>query len=178
MTLRDPSTPSHNGKISQSLYNHSTMTQTIYIGADHAGWELKEELEITLKEEGYNVVDMGNQSLVKDDDYPRFGHAVAKRVVTDEGSHGIVICGSAQGICIVANKVRGARAATGYSEDAAKSARSDDNSNILCLPGRHVTFKEAKKIVDMWLGTAFSGEERHVRRLKEVEEIESQEFAT
>lgn len=151
-------------------------TQTIYIGADHAGWELKEALEEYLREKNYNVVDMGNRDLVKDDDYPRFGHAVAKRVVTDEGSHGIVICGNAQGICIVANKVRGARAATGFNEDVAKSARTDDNSNILCLPGRHVAFPEAKKIVDMWLETEFSGEERHVRRLKEVEDIEKQEF--
>ena len=149
---------------------------TIYIGADHAGWELKEGLEDYLKEQAYEVVDMGNQNLVQDDDYPKFGHAVAKRVVTDEGSHGIVICGNAQGICIVANKVKGVRAATGFNSDVAKSARSDDNSNILCLPGRHMTFEEAKEIVDMWLNTEFSGEERHIRRLKEVEDIENQEF--
>ena len=152
--------------------------QTIYIGADRAGWELKEALEAYLSEEEYNVVDMGNQALVKDDDYPRFGHAVAKRVVTDEGSHGIVICGNAQGICIVANKVRGARAATGFNADVARSARTDDNSNVLCLPGRHLDVKQAKEIVDAWLHTDFSGEERHVRRLKEVEEIESQEFGS
>lgn len=152
--------------------------RTIYIGADHAGWELKEALEGYLTDKAYNVVDMGNQSLVKDDDYPRFGHAVAKRVVTDEGSHGIVICGNAQGICIVANKVRGARAATGFDTQVAKSAREDDNSNILCLPGRHIALPEAKKIVDMWLDTEFSGEERHVRRLKEIEDIESQEFGS
>lgn len=150
--------------------------RTIYIGADHAGWELKEALESYLTEKEYNVVDMGNQSLVKDDDYPRFGHAVAKRVVTDAGSHGIVICGNAQGICIVANKVRGARAATGFDTEVAKSAREDDDSNILCLPGRHIEIKEAKKIVDMWLETEFSGEERHIRRLKEVEDIEQLEF--
>lgn len=154
------------------------MKQTIYIGADHAGWELKEGLESYLRDEGYNVVDMGNQTLVKDDDYPRFGHAVAKRVVTDEGSHGIVICGNAQGICIVANKVRGARAATGFNAEVARSARTDDNSNILCLPGRHLDFKQAKEIVETWIETAFSGEERYVRRLKEVEEIENQEFGT
>ena len=150
--------------------------QTIYIGADHAGWELKEALEVYLSEKDYNIVDMGNQSLVKDDDYPRFGHAVAKRVVTDKGSHGIVICGNAQGICIVANKVKGARAATGFNTEVAKSARVDDNSNILCLPGRHLELEETKQIVDMWLETEFSGEERHIRRLKEIDEIENQEF--
>ena len=151
---------------------------TIYIGADHAGWELKEMLEDHLKNKDFHVIDMGNQNLVQDDDYPKFGHAVAKRVVTDEGSHGIVICGNAQGICIVANKVKGIRAATGFNTEIAKSARNDDNSNILCLPGRHLKPQEAKEIVDAWLDTEFSGEERHVRRLKEVEEIEKQEFGT
>jgi len=150
----------------------------IYIGADHAGWELKETLEEYLKEKGYMVTDMGNQDLVNEDDYPDFGYAVAKRVVTDQNAHGIVICGNAQGICIVANKVKGVRAATGFNADVAKSARADDNSNILCLPGRHLDKKEAIEIVDMWLTTEFSGAARHVRRLKKVEEIERQEFGS
>lgn len=149
---------------------------TIYIGADHAGWELKEALEDFLKNKEYGIVDMGNQNLVEDDDYPDFGYAVAKRVVTDEGSHGIVICGNAQGICIVANKVKGARAATGFNHEVAKTSRTDDNANILCLPGRHLTISEAKKIVDAWLSTKFSGAERHVRRLNKVTQIENQEF--
>lgn len=150
--------------------------QTIYIGADHAGWELKEVLEEYLKTKGFTVVDMGNQNLVADDDYPDFGYAVAKRVVTDEGSHGIVICGNAQGICIVANKVKGARAATGFNKDVAETSRTDDNANILCLPGRHMNANHAKEIVDAWLATEFSGEDRHVRRLKKVERIENDEF--
>lgn len=149
---------------------------TIYIGADHAGWELKETLEKYLAQNKYEVVDMGNQDLVKDDDYPDFGYAVAKRVVTDNESHGIVICGNAQGICIVANKVRGARAATGFNKEIAKTSRTDDNANILCLPGRHLKKDEAIKIVDAWLSTEFSGAERHMRRLKKVSEIENQEF--
>ncbi|PJA45692.1 ribose-5-phosphate isomerase [Candidatus Uhrbacteria bacterium CG_4_9_14_3_um_filter_50_9] len=150
--------------------------QTVYIGADHAGWELKELLEEYLKEKGYEVVDMGNQNLVDGDDYPDFGYAVAKRVVTDENAHGIVICGNAQGICIVANKVKGIRAATGFNKDVAKSAREDDNSNVLCLPGRHIDKKAAKEIVDTWLETEFSKADRHVRRLQRVEEIENEEF--
>lgn len=149
---------------------------TIYIGADHAGWELKEMLEKYLTQKNYKVVDMGNQDLVKDDDYPDFGYAVAKRVVTDGGSHGIVICGNAQGICIVANKVRGARAATGFNKEVAQTSRTDDNANILCLPGLHLKKYETKKIVDAWLETEFSGADRHVRRLKKVNDIENQEF--
>lgn len=154
------------------------MKPTIYIGADHAGWELKEALEGHLKGKKFKVVDIGNENLVNDDDYPDFGYAVAKRVATEEGSHGIVICGNAQGICIVANKVKGVRAATGFNEEVAASSRTDDNSNILCLPGRHINKKEAIQIVDTWLTTEFSGAERHIRRLKKVEEIEKQEFGT
>ena len=150
--------------------------RTIYIGSDHRGWELKGKLEDYLKEEGYRVIDMGNQNLVEGDDYPDFGYAVAKRVVHDEGSHGIVICGSGAGICIVANKVKGARAAAGFNEEEARLARSDDDSNILCLPGNFMSVNDAKKVVNAWLETDFSGAERHVRRLKKVEDIENQEF--
>lgn len=149
---------------------------TVYIGADHAGWALKEAIEEYLQQKNISVVDMGNQDLVKDDDYPEFGYAVAKRVVTDAGSHGIVICGNAQGICIVANKVKGARAATGFDEQVAKTSRTDDNANVLCLPGNHIKIEEAKKIVDMWLSTEFSGADRHIRRLNKVTEIENQEY--
>lgn len=153
------------------------MKSTIYVGADHAGWKLKEEIEAYLQKEGYSVVDMGNEHLVNDDDYPDFGHAVAKRVVTDPNGRGIVLCGNAQGICIVANKVRGVRAATGFNEEAARTSRTDDHSNILCLPARFLKEKEALKIVQVWLDTPPSESERHVRRLKKLEDIETQERA-
>lgn len=152
------------------------MKPTIYIGADHAGWALKQHIESFLETGGYNVVDMGNQHLVDDDDYPDFGHAVAKRVMSDEHGRGIVLCGNAQGICIVANKVKGVRAATGFNKEVAKTSRNDDNSNILCLPGRHLEPAEAEEIVRTWLDTDFSAEDRHVRRLKKLEEIEHHEF--
>ncbi|MBU0646021.1 RpiB/LacA/LacB family sugar-phosphate isomerase [Patescibacteria group bacterium] len=152
------------------------MKPTIYLGADHAGWKLKEGVEEYLKELGYQVVDMGNENLVEDDDYPDFGYAVAKRVATDVAARGLVFCGNAQGVCIVANKVRGIRAATGFNEEAAETSRSDDDSNILCLPGRMMELKEAKKIIDKWLATPFSDAARHQRRLKKVTEIEDQEF--
>jgi ribose 5-phosphate isomerase B len=149
---------------------------TIYIGADHAGWELKESIETFLLEQGYNVVDMGNQNMVKEDDYPDFGHAVAKRVISDPGSRGIAICGNAQGICIVANKVRGVRAITGFNEYVAETSRTDDDSNIICLPGRILKKEEASTIVNKWLNTSFSNEDRHIRRLDKLQNIEAQEF--
>lgn len=148
----------------------------IYLGADHAGWELKEEIKASLLKEGYKVVDMGNENLVADDDYPDFGHAVAMRVASEEGARGIVACGNAQGICIVANKVKGIRAATGFEKEAARTARTDDDSNILCLPGRFMKPGEAIDVVKTWLETPFSNEERHIRRLKKVEEIENEAF--
>ncbi len=149
---------------------------TIYIGADHAGWEMKSHLEEYLKNKGYSVIDMGNKDLVEDDDYPDFGYAVAKRVVTDTDSKGIVICGSAQGVCIVANKVKGVRAATAFNKNVATTSRTDDDSNILCLPGLHLSQTDALEIAETWLETNFSGEQRHVRRLEKVSEIENQEF--
>lgn len=149
---------------------------TIYLGADHAGWNMKETITDFLKEKGHNVVDMGNIFEVANDDYPDFGHAVAKRVVADPHSRGIVICGNAQGICIVTNKVKGIRAATGFDVEEAKTTRTDDDSNILCLPGRYLRKEKAKQIVDAWISTPFSNEERHVRRLKKVADIESKEF--
>lgn len=149
---------------------------TIYLGADHAGWAVKEALESWLKSDGYNVIDMGNENLVEHDDYPEFSHAVAKRVTADAGSLGIVACGNAQGVCIVANKVRGVRAVTGFSEYAAESSRADDNANILCLPGRAISIEEAKAITKKWLETEFTQAERHKRRLEKVAELEAQEF--
>ena len=152
------------------------MKSNIYLGADHAGWQLKTGIEEYLKEKGYPVIDMGNQNLVENDDYPDFGYAVAKRVATDIDARGIVFCGNAQGICIVANKVPSIRAATGFNEEVAQTSRNDDNANVLCLPGQMMDLKNAKKIVDIWLETPFSNAERHQRRLNKVTEIEKQEF--
>lgn len=150
--------------------------QTIYIGADHAGWELKEKLEISLKKQGYIVVDKGDATFIKDDDYPDYGYAVAKAVTNDSESLGVLLCGNAQGVCITANKVKGVRAATGFNDYAAKSSRQDDHSNILCLPARLLSLQEAEKILLVWLHTNVSKEERHLRRLKKLQAIEEKEF--
>ena len=157
-------------------YTEANMKPTIYLGADHAGWALKQEIETYLRSRGHGVVDMGNEHLVSDDDYPDFGYAVAKRVVADPEARGIVLCGNAQGMCMVANKVKGVRAATGFAVDEAKTSRTDDNSNVLCLPARFINNEESKKIVDTWIETPFSDAERHVRRLKKMEKIETEEF--
>ena len=150
--------------------------KTIYLGADHAGWEYKEAIEVLLKEKGYDVVDKGDVEFQKEDDYPDYGYAVAKAVAGDPASRGVLLCGNAQGICITANKIRGIRAATGFNIYAAKSSREDDDSNILCLPARALSQEETQKILEAWLSTEFSGAERHKRRLEKLKEIEEKEF--
>jgi len=143
----------------------------IYLGADHAGFEMKEHIKLFLEENGYDIEDLGANELNPTDDYPDYGIAVAKKVVSDN-AYGILICGSGIGICTAANKVKGALAATCYSEYAAKMGRQDENTNICCLAGRVLTSEEAEQIVTLFLNTRFSGEERHVRRLDKIREFE------
>jgi ribose 5-phosphate isomerase B len=143
----------------------------IYLAADHAGFERKELIKKYLDELGYEVKDFGAETLNPKDDYPDYAYPLAQAVAKDD-TRGLLFCGNAQGVCIVANKVSGVRAALGYSEYGAVSSREDDASNVLCVPGRALTDEEAMIIVKSWLETEFSGEERHKRRLSKIEEIE------
>ncbi len=148
-------------------------TKHIYLGADHAGWKLKEATKKELTAQGFRVTDLGNVVYDEKDDYPDFGYAVARAVSRDPKTRGIVLCGNAQGICIVANKVKGIRAVTGFSTYAAKTSRTDDDANVLCLPGRVLSTAQAKKIIQVWLATPFSGAARHKRRLEKIRRMES-----
>lgn len=143
----------------------------VFIGSDHAGFKCKEYIKKFLDEYGEEYIDFGNTEYDPDDDYTDFGYTVAKQVIENEG-RGLLFCGNAEGICMVANKVKGIRAAIGYNEYAARTSREDDDSNILCLPGRVLTYEEAKQIVKVWLETPFSNEERHKRRLAKMKKIE------
>ncbi len=143
----------------------------VYIASDHAGYARKEILKIHLEQRGFDVTDYGPDELNPQDDYPDYAVPLAQASSQDK-IPGIVLCGNAEGVCIVANKVKGIRAALGYSIYAAQSSRSDDDSNVLCVPGRTLSDQEAKDIVDTWLATPFSGEERHLRRLKKVADLE------
>ena len=145
----------------------------VYIASDHAGFDRKEVLKIHLEQRGFDVKDFGPARLNPKDDYPDFAHPLAKAASADKVP-GILLCGNAEGVCIVANKVKGVRAALGYSVSSAKSSRNDDDTNVLCVPGRELTDQQAKDIVDTWLATPFSGDERHVRRLKKLTDIETQ----
>ena len=122
---------------------------------------------------GFVVEDLGAHELDANDDYPQYAAAVAQAVRKHAGSFGILSCGNAEGICIAANKFQDIRAGIGYSIQAAKTMRNDDNANILCLPGRLPVNDEPLEIAETFLSTPFSKAERHERRLEQVANLES-----
>jgi ribose 5-phosphate isomerase B len=149
----------------------------IYIGTDHAGFELKEELKIFLENLGCEVEDKGAYEFNESDDYPDFIYPVVKAVAEDIGrdldSRGIVIGGSGQGEAIVANKVKGIRAAVVYDEYSAEMSRKHNDANIISLGNRTLATSRAKDLVKLWLETPFSNDERHKRRIEKIKAIEN-----
>lgn len=145
--------------------------KTVFIGADHAGFPLKEELVPYLEKLGYKVVDKGAAKLDLKDDYPDFGGAVAREVSLGKGV-GILVCGSAQGVSIVANKYPRVRAVAVMSAEEAKLTREHNDANALCLSGWNTPLPQAKAIVKSFLGTSASKEPRHRRRVRKIGEIE------
>jgi ribose 5-phosphate isomerase B len=145
----------------------------IFIGSDHAGYELKEKLKIFLKSLDYKVVDKGAFSLNEDDDYPDFVVPVAEEVVSNIGSLGIILGGSGQGEQISANKIDGVRAIEYYGGnlDIVKLGREHNNANILSLGARFINEEDAKKAVKIFLETQFSNESRHKRRINKISKI-------
>lgn len=145
----------------------------VYIGADHAGYELKNHLVSWLKEHGHEVTDCGPSVYDAEDDYPVFCLRAAEGVAGDPGSLGVVIGGSGNGEQISANKVRGIRAALAWSEETARLAREHNNANVVSLGARMHTTEEATGFVEVFLGTTFSGSERHSRRIAQVQTYET-----
>jgi ribose 5-phosphate isomerase B len=137
----------------------------VYLGADHAGFELKAHLINHLTGAGHEVVDVGAHEYDPQDDYPPFCIETARRVVADEGSLGIVIGGSGNGEQIAANKVAGCRAALTWSVETAMLAREHNDAQVAGVGARMHTAEEATAIVEAFLATPFSGGERHARRI-------------
>ena len=138
----------------------------IVIGADHAGYDLKEKLKAYMESKGFIVEDEGTYS--KDSvDYPDFAHAVARKVEADKSKTGILLCGSANGVAITANKHAGIRAAICWTEDIAALSRQHNDANILCIPARFVTEKVASSMTDIFLSTIFEAG-RHQRRVEKI----------
>lgn len=146
---------------------------TLHLGADHAGFELKEQLKDYLEKNGYDLYDEGAHTLDKSDDYPDYALKVAREVTDNPDSKGILCCGSAQGMCIAANKVPGIRAVSPATIKEATLTRTHNNANVLCLAGWSITLAKAKRLVDAWLAANFSNEPRHVRRLKKITDLEN-----
>ena len=142
----------------------------LYIGADHRGFKLKEEIKNFLAEKNYQFEDMGNFAYNPNDDYTDFAKLVAQKVSEKpEENKGILICGSGVGVDITANKFHGVRSALADDIQTAKQSRAHDDTNVLSLPADEVDFTLAKKIITVWLETSFSNGEKYKRRINKIE---------
>ena len=145
----------------------------IALGADHAGYHIKETVRQFLENAGYPVDDLGTWS-EESVDYPDYGKAVADRVAAHQDLYGIAVCGTGMGISIAANKVPGIRAAVAHNVDTARLAREHNDANVLAMGGRVVNGTEAIEMVQAFLSTTFAGG-RHARRVEKITQIEAAE---
>ena len=147
------------------------MPEIIPIGADHAGFALKERLVAELKQLGYEPLDLGTHS-AESTDYPDYAHPVAEQVEQGKARRGILLCGTGLGMAYAANRHRGVRAAFAWSPEIAQLARSHNDANVLVLPSRFVSEREGLDILRAWLETPYEGG-RHVRRVAKIEKENS-----
>lgn len=145
----------------------------VYLGADHAGFELKNHLVKHLADQGHEVTDVGPHAYDAADDYPPFCVEAARRVAEDEGSLGIVIGGSGNGEQIAANKVKGIRAGLAWSVETAQLTRQHNHAQVMGLGARMHTVEEATAIVEAFLATEVDTDERHSRRVQQLSDYES-----
>ncbi len=145
----------------------------VFLASDHAGFELKEEVKKALLGQNYDVEDCGALEFNKDDDYPDLIAKAARKVSQDSNSRGIVFGKSGSGEAIVANKFKNVRAVLGFSEDNVRLSREHNDANVLSLGSQFVSKELAEELVEIFLQTSFSNEERHRRRIEEIKEIEN-----
>jgi len=144
---------------------------TIYIGADHRGFKLKETLKQFLAEKTYEVVDLGAKEMNPTDDYADFAHPLADMVSRGDVKRGVLLCGTGLGMAYAANRHPHVRAAVVWSPEIAELARKHNDANVLVLPSRFLSPDDASRIVDVFLKTGFDGG-RHVRRVEKIEREE------
>jgi ribose 5-phosphate isomerase B len=147
------------------------MSEVIPIAADHAGFEMKEQLERQLKERGYEVEDLGTDSPASTD-YADYAHPLADMVSRGQVKRGVLLCGTGLGMAYAANRHPHVRAAVVWSPEIAELARKHNDANVLVLPSRFLSPEDAEKILDVFLSTEFDGG-RHVRRVEKIETEES-----
>lgn len=144
----------------------------IYLGADHGGFVLKEQIKNWLTEWNFEFQDLGAKKLDSQDDYPDFAKLVATKVAKEAGSFGILACRSGEGEAITANKIKGIRAVVVWEPKIAAASRNDDDANVLCLPADYIASDEAKETIHVFLTTPFANEERFERRKGKIKDIE------
>lgn len=148
---------------------------TIYLGSDHNGFAMKEDIFAYLVKHGYDVVDVGDKALDPSDDFPEFAQMAALKVIGDTGDdpRAILLCGGAQGMAMAANRFRGIRASVIWDAYEAKMTRNDNDSNVLCLPARVLEDDESawKGIIETWLSTPFAAAPRYKRRNAQIDEL-------
>ncbi len=142
----------------------------IAVASDHKGYHLKTTLITYLKKKGYDVIDLGTDSVISTD-YPKYAFLLCEKIINHEADLGIISCGTGIGVSIACNKVKGIRCAKVDNIKEARLTRSDNDANVLALNGNMFSY-HAKDIVDVFLNTPFSNDERHLRRLKMITEYE------
>jgi len=145
----------------------------IFLGADHGGFELKNQVREHVTHRGFEVEDCGAETLEPGDDYPQYAYAVAAKILgeEDDAAIGILICRSGEGMAMAANRVHGIRAAVVWSEALARETRRDNHANVLSLPSDFIDIETALSIVEGFLDEKYSDDERHIRRIKQIEEL-------
>lgn len=144
----------------------------IYLASDHGGFKLKEKIKKYFEKSGIDYQDMGNLKYDENDDYPDFAiKAINKVLENPVENKAILMCKSGTGELMVANRFKGIRATLSWNKKHARKSREDDNTNVLALPAEYIKPKQAIGIINSWLNTKFSGAERHIRRLKKIENI-------
>lgn len=142
----------------------------VALGSDHAGFELKEAIKKHLEKEGYSILDLGPYSEERVD-YPDYGAKVGRAVVSKDADLGIVCCGSAEGISMAANKIKGVRCGIGYNDEVSKLLREHNDANVIAFAGRFMSEEEVMPRVDLFLNTEFAGG-RHQIRVEKLGELE------
>ncbi len=145
---------------------------TIFLGADHRGFTLKNQIKSWLLEKDFDVQDLGANSFVASDDFVEYAVSVGEKTTEEKGTKGIVICGSGAGVEIAANKVKGARCTLGQSADQVKKAREADDVNVLAIASDFTDFEKAKIIIESFLQTSFIPSENHTRRIEKISKLD------
>lgn len=144
---------------------------TIYLGADHDGWALKEKIKTSLQAQGHKVSDQGNLKHEADDDYPDYAKRVALMMKKNKDSRGILCCDSGQGMMMAANRFKHLRAAFGHDEAIIKQARQDEDVNVLCLMTRGLSLKQAEHFIKLFLESKFKAIPRYKRRIQKLNKL-------